>query len=38
LLVDVSGSYTTAFVVGAVASLSSLLLLWPIRPPAREPA
>jgi predicted MFS family arabinose efflux permease len=36
LLVDVSGSYTTAFVVGAVASLASLLLLWPIRPPARD--
>jgi ACS family hexuronate transporter-like MFS transporter len=31
-LVDVSGSYTTAFVVGAVASLASLALLWPIRP------
>ena len=37
-LVDVSGSYTTAFIVGAAASLASLLLLWPIRPPARETA
>jgi ACS family hexuronate transporter-like MFS transporter len=35
-LVDVSGSYTTAFVVGSVASLASLALLWPIRPPALE--
>jgi ACS family hexuronate transporter-like MFS transporter len=31
-LVDMSGSYTTAFLAGAVASLASLLLLWPIRP------
>jgi ACS family hexuronate transporter-like MFS transporter len=31
-LVDVSGSYTTAFMVGAVASLASLALLWPIKP------
>jgi sugar phosphate permease len=37
-LVDMSGSYTMAFIVGAVASLASLLLLWPIRPPAHEPA
>jgi sugar phosphate permease len=30
-LVDVTGSYTTAFFVGAGASLASLLLLAPIR-------
>jgi len=38
LLVDVSGSYTAAFVVGAMGSLASLLLLWPIKPPVREAA
>jgi MFS transporter, ACS family, hexuronate transporter len=32
-LVDVTGSYTTAFFVGAAASLASLLLLAPIKPP-----
>jgi sugar phosphate permease len=32
-LVDVTGSYSTAFLVGAAASLASLLLLAPIKPP-----
>jgi sugar phosphate permease len=32
-LVDMTGSYTTAFFVGAAASLASLLLLAPIKPP-----
>lgn len=32
-LVDLTGSYTTAFEVGAAASLASLLLLAPIKPP-----
>ncbi|MFN8635423.1 MAG: MFS transporter [Chloroflexota bacterium] len=36
LLVDMTGSYTTAFYVGAGASLASLLLLAPIVPPAPE--
>ena len=35
-LVDLTGSYTTAFEVGAAASLASLLLLAPIKPPAPE--
>jgi sugar phosphate permease len=35
-LVDVTGSYTTAFFVGAAASLASLLLLAPIKPPAPD--
>jgi sugar phosphate permease len=32
-LVDLTGSYSTAFLVGAAASLASLLLLAPITPP-----
>jgi MFS transporter, ACS family, hexuronate transporter len=32
-LVDLTGSYSTAFLVGAAASLASLLLLAPIKPP-----
>ena len=32
-LVDRSGSYSTAFLVGAAASLASLVLLAPIKPP-----
>jgi sugar phosphate permease len=36
LLVDRTGSYATAFYVGAAASLASLLLLAPITPPAAE--
>ena len=35
-LVDQTGSYTTAFYVGAAASLASLLLLAPIKPPPPE--
>lgn len=35
-LVDRTGSYETAFLVGAAASLASLLLLAPIKPPAPE--
>jgi sugar phosphate permease len=35
-LVDLTGSYTTAFEVGAAASLASLLLLAPIKPPMAE--
>ena len=38
LLVDVTGAYTTAFVIGALGSLLALGLLWQIRPPAREAA
>ena len=38
LLVDLTGAYTTAFVIGAVASLLALGLLWQIRPPARDAA
>ena len=37
-LVDLTGSYTSAFQVGAVASLASLVLLAMIRPPAPEQA
>lgn len=36
LLVDRTGSYTTAFYVGAAASLTSLLLLAPIEAPAPD--
>lgn len=36
LLVDRSGAYTTAFQMGAAASLASLVLLVLIRPPAPE--
>jgi sugar phosphate permease len=35
-LVDLTGSYSTAFEVGAAASLASLLLLAPIKPPEPE--
>ena len=33
LLVDTTGSYSTAFYAGAAASLLALLLLWQVRPP-----
>ncbi|SRR6266540_979516 len=32
LLVDATGSYTTAFEAGAIASLLALVLLWQVRP------
>ncbi len=35
-LVDMTGSYATAFLVGAAASLASLLLLAPIKPPPAD--
>ena len=36
LLVDLTGSYTSAFQVGAAASLASLVLVALIRPPTQE--